>query len=41
MLSMIEAIDNKMPDRKRILEAQRDSDNKLSVVVGRMKGNEE
>lgn len=37
MLSIVEAIDNQAPNKQTILEAQRDSDNKLAVVVGRMK----
>lgn len=37
MLSIVEAIDNQTANKQTILEAQRDSDNRLAVVVGRMK----
>jgi hypothetical protein len=41
MLSIVEAIDNQLPDRQTILAAQRSSNTKLAVVVGRMQGKEE
>lgn len=37
MRSIIEEIDNQTPDKKSILQAQRDSGEKLAVVVGTMK----
>jgi hypothetical protein len=40
MLSIVEAIDNQAPDRQTILAAQRNSNTKLAVVVGRMQGKE-
>jgi hypothetical protein len=41
MLSIVEAIDNQTPDRQTILAAQRNSNTKLAVAVGRMQQKEE
>jgi hypothetical protein len=41
MLSIVEAIDDQTQDRQTILAAQRKSNTKLAVVVGKMQGREE